>query len=194
MDKADMLARLRESVHEPYQLGSRSEGTRMIPINHDHSIVVDAGPVKFLVEPRILDDNAVGMVGAGPSQSAIQSQSPDGPLFDDNGPTVHVMGGEDGLEHLRFDCFVNKPHYHYVRYRENQLVTVRLDQYAEGDPVDWTMDHLRRRLADMLDYAGASDLSQGVRDHQPDVLAALDEVDSLVRTARREMSPAGAVG
>jgi hypothetical protein len=191
MDKAKLLARLRESVHEPYQLGSRSTGTQMIPINHDHSIVVAAGPVQFLVEPRILNDEAVSGTGGG-----FEAEGEDSPVFDDLGPTVHVMGAEDGLEHLRFDCFLRKPHYHYVRYADNQLVTVRIDQYAEGDPVDWTLDHLRRRLPEMLEYAGANDLVAAVRDQQGDVLAALDQVEKLVRSAEEEMSqtPAPAFG
>jgi hypothetical protein len=185
MDKAKLLARLREGVHEPYQLGSLSKGTQMIPIKYDNAIPVDAGPLQFLVEPRILTDEAVSDVGNG-----LEAQGGDGPVFDDNGPTVHVMGREDGLEHLRFDCFVNKPHYHYVRYGDNELITVRLDQFAEGDPIDWTVDHLRRRLPEMLEYAGEKDLANGVRDQQTEMLAALDEVERLVRTSMQEMAQA----
>jgi hypothetical protein len=187
MDKAELLTRLREGVHEPYQLGSLSQGTRMIPIDHDCSIPVEAGPLQFLVEPRVLTDAAVAGV-----DDALEGEGGDGPVFDDNGPTVHVMGTEDGLEHLRFDCFLKKPHYHYVRYNSDELITVRLDQFAEGDPIDWTVDHLRRRLPEMLEYAGSTGLANAVRNQQADVLAAVDQVEKFVRSSKEQMAQAPA--
>jgi hypothetical protein len=188
MDKEKLLARLREGVHEPYQLGSQTKGTAMIPIDYECAIPVEAGPLQFLVEPRILTDAAVSGVGNGLEVEG----GGDAPVFDDNGPTVHVMGAEDGLEHLRFDCFLNKPHYHYVRYSTNELFTVRLDQFAEGDPIDWTVDHLRRRLPEMLEFAGSPDLAEAVRDQNADVLAAIDQVEKFVRSSKEQMAQAPA--
>jgi hypothetical protein len=187
MDKEEILARLREGIHEPYQLGSQTTGTAMIPIDHGCSIPVEAGPLQFLVEPRILTDAAVSGV-----ENGLEAEGGGEAVFDDNGPTVHVMGAEDGLEHLRFDCFVKKPHYHYVRYSTNELFTVRLDQFAEGDPIDWTVDHLRRRLPEMLEFAGCPDLAQAVRDQRAHVLAAIDEVEKFVRTSKEQMAQAPA--
>ena len=47
--------------------------------------------------------------------------------FDDYGPTLHVCGTADGLEHLRFDCFEHEPHYHYIRNHEQSNVICRID-------------------------------------------------------------------
>ena len=87
------------------------------------------------------------------------------------------------MEYLRFDCFANKPHYHYGRYSEGELITVRIDQYAEGDPVDWTIGRLRARLPEMLEYAGAQPLADYVRDHKADILEVVDQIEALLRKA-----------
>ena len=41
-------------------------------------------------------------------------------VVDDRGVSLHVYGEQDGewREFLRFDCFAEDPHYHYVGWRE----------------------------------------------------------------------------
>ena len=56
-------------------------------------------------------------------------------VFDDYGATLHVNGTVDGLEHLRFDCFENEPHYHYVRNADGGNLICRIDEVAVGDPL-----------------------------------------------------------
>jgi hypothetical protein len=178
VNKSDALAIVRNATYEFYQLGMRFQGATMIPLNADNSISLDAGPLRFVVEPRILDDTVIATEDEDSPQDGDR-----GPIFNDYGPSLHVFSTGDGLEYLRFDCFVNKPHYHYGRYSEGELLTVRIDQYAEGDPLDWTIGRLRTRLPEMLDYAGAHELASYVRDHNSEILAVIDEIEALMRKA-----------
>ena len=59
--------------------------------------------------------------------------------FDDHGASLHVFGAEDGLEHLRFDCFEQEPHYHYIDQAEVGNTVVRIDELAVGDPIEFTL-------------------------------------------------------
>ena len=84
---------------------------------------------------------------------------------DDEGVSIHVFGERDGhlIEYLRFDCFDEQPHYHYV-FPEPSAPTQRimLDTAAEGDGMRWTMERLRTRLAPMLEHAHAVGLAKRV--------------------------------
>src|ERR1700738_3394318 len=94
--------------------------------------------------------------------------------FNDFGASLHVYGAEDGLEHLRFDCFEDQPHYHYIDPDEKANVIVRLDDIAEDDPIDWTTSRLRTRL--------------------PAILAAVDQVHNLLEEAQRRALDRRATG
>ena len=85
----------------------------------------------------------------GSSPNAILDDTYDGAVpteigFDDFGATLHVCGTADGLEHLRFDCFENEPHYHYIDQAAGANVVVRIDELAVGDP-DRVLARVRRR-------------------------------------------------
>jgi hypothetical protein len=178
VNKSDALAIVRNATYEFYQLGMLFKGATMIPLNADNSVSLDAGPLRFVVEPRILDDT---VIATETDDGQVEADS--APIFNDYGPSLHVFGTSDGLEYLRFDCFANKPHYHYGRYSEGELITVRIDQYAEGDPVDWTIGRLRTRLPEMLDYAGAKALADYVREHKDAIVEVVDKIEGLLRKA-----------
>ena len=89
----------------PYRRGNRYQQLP-IPMVTEHCIPVDAGAVQLVVESRQLTNEIINDTYDG----AVESPSP----FDDFGATLHVLGTADGLEHLRFDCFENEPHYHYI--------------------------------------------------------------------------------
>ena len=95
-----------------------------------------------------------------------------------------MNGTVDGLEHLRFDCFENEPHYHYVRNADGGNLICRIDQHAEGDPIDWTLNRLRERLPEMLEFAGVPELAAQTRADHEKVLAVIDEVAELLGKAR----------
>lgn len=146
-----------------------------IPPVPDHCVSVDAGPLRFVVEARQLTDEVI---------AKLTGQPPDTEGFDDFGPSLHVFGSADGLEHLRFDCFEKDPHYHYFFHAKNENLVCRLDDVAEGDPVGWTLERLRGRLPEMLEYAGASELSAATRRDISSIDVAVERVARLFEEAR----------
>jgi hypothetical protein len=179
MDRETVLKMLRESTLEPYQLGLAFRRP-MIPLVRERSVDLPAGPLRFVVEGRHLTDDAVA--GALREEKASDAAE----MFDDYGPTLHVFGAADGMEHLRFDCFAHKPHYHYVQEGGAVNVVCRIDQIAEGDVVEWAIDRVRRRLPEMLEHCGASDLAEQVREGESQILPVIDEVAALLRQAREQ--------
>jgi hypothetical protein len=91
------------------------------------------------------------------------------------------------VEHLRFDCFEEQPHYHYVDYASNINRIVRIDEIAVGDPIAWTVQCLRTRLAEMIAYAGDEALASKVTDNHVAVQSAVEEVAALLETARAKV-------
>src|SRR5262249_13592900 len=97
--------------------------------------------------------------------------------------SLHVCGTDDGLEHLRFDCFENEPHYHYIHHAEGGNTVVRIDELAIGDPVVFTLNCVEHHLADMLRYSGAEGLADAVASNPADVSAAVGRVRALMEQA-----------
>jgi hypothetical protein len=162
----------------PYQRGNYYQ-VMPIPAIAEHCIGVDAGPLRFEVESRELtNDILLTQLPAGSVQVA------DDVAFDDFGASLHVCDALDGLEHLRFDCFENEPHYHYINNAEGGNLICRIDEVAEGDPINWTVGRLRDRLPEMLESCGATVLAQRTRDNLPAVLAAIDQVAALLDKTR----------
>ena len=74
----------------------------------------------------------------------------------DEGVAIHVYADLEGkrTELLRFDCFVDAPHYHYgPDGRDERLF---LDCTADGAPIPWALNKLRSRMVPMLVRAGYS--------------------------------------
>ncbi|WP_244931499.1 hypothetical protein [Nocardioides sp. W7] len=164
---------------EAYLLG-RTYAVMPIPMVPEHCVEVPAGPLTFVVEARRLSDEAI-------NENAFDRGRPDQTVvsgIDDGGACVHVLDAEDGLEWLRFDCFDNEPHYHYVRNGESANQVVRFDQFAEGDPETWTLQRLRTSLPAMLRYAGAAALAETVA--EADLTAAVDEVARVLLRSRAD--------
>ena len=114
---------------------------------------IDAGPLRFGIEYRLLSE---AVTAASPVAAANGTDKGDGAL-DDRGVSLHVYGVRDGeaLEHLRFDCFDEDPHYHYISWTDRSNVMLHLDPIADGDALQWTLERLRTRLPQMLEHAGA---------------------------------------
>jgi hypothetical protein len=152
-----------------------------IPMVPEACVPVPAGPVTFVVESRRLTDAAIGANERRQGKGAVAPE----PLgVDDGGASLHVLGAEDGLEHLRFDCFDLEPHYHYIHNDQQMNVVVRIDTHAEGDPVRWATSRVRARLPEMLAHAGATELSRRSARASGEIAAALDEVERLLEAAR----------
>jgi len=118
----------------------------------------DAGAVVIGVEYRLLDDAIAAAhrpVSADGRDAGVTTD------LDDRGVSIHVFGVRDGerLEHLRFDCFDEDPHYHYVSWRDRSNEMIHIDPVADGDPLEWALARLRTRLPQMLARAGAEDVA-----------------------------------
>jgi hypothetical protein len=148
------------------------------PVAHEPEIttLIEAGPITFGVEPRIFDPVAEA---AKLTAEEIAAAGPDA-LFHsdqiDGGVCVHVFGTEGLDEYLRFDCFDDEPHYHYiVPGRGNMLV--HFDRVANGPMLDWTLRTLRERLPELLAQLGAEDLVASLP--AKELAHALDEVERV---------------
>jgi hypothetical protein len=73
------------------------------------------------------------------------------------GWSVHVCGADDGHEYLRFDCFDEDPHYHYIHRTAANEPPVNhvycFDPTADGPMWAWAKQRIRSRLPDMLRQA-----------------------------------------
>jgi hypothetical protein len=170
----------------PYQRGFYYSMPPIAPVA-EHCRPVAAGPITFVVESRLL------------TTAILATELPEVELtgdYDDFGATVHVCDNQ-GVEHLRFDCFEHEPHYHYLLNAEGGQLVCRIDEVANGDPVQWTLERLRHRLSPMLALAGAHQLAGDVEAQQAVVTGAVDQVAELLYRAsadanrRRGPAPAG---
>jgi hypothetical protein len=161
----------------PYRRGNRYE-LMPIPMVPEHCITVAAGAVNLLVESRQLTDQIL-------ADTYPDGEAPDAAVhFDDFGASLHVCGADDGIEYLRFDCFENEPHYHYIYPEPGANTIVRIDELALGDPIDFTLACVLNRLPEMLANTGAVALVDTVRGQGEQLSAAVAEVRSLMERAR----------
>jgi hypothetical protein len=158
----------------PYRRGNRYDQLP-IPMVTEHCIRIDGGAVQLVVESRRLTNDII-------AAAVHDSVAPEIP-FDDFGATLHVCGKADGLEHLRFDCFENEPHYHYIEQANGTNTVVRIDELAVGDPVEFSLACVEHHLPDMLRHCGVADLADEVADRPDQVSAAIPEVRELMRKA-----------
>ena len=118
-----------------------------------------AGALRIGVQYRVLDDAIAAAADAG---LAAASGGERGQVtgLDDRGVALHVCAEQDGewREFLRFDCFQEDPHYHYVSHRERKNEMVQLDPIADGDALAWALERIRTRLPQMLARAGGADV------------------------------------
>jgi hypothetical protein len=158
----------------PYRRGIRFDRAP-IPMDEEHCIPVDAGPVQFVVESRRLTNDVIDNTYHGDFYPKV--------AFDDGGATLHVCGAADGLEYLRFDCFENEPHYHYIDNAAGTNTVVRIDELAVGDPVEFSLNCVEHHLADMLRNCGVDTLADEVTGEHEKVSAALIDIRELMRRA-----------
>ena len=159
----------------PYRRGNRYEQLP-IPMVAEHCVTVDAGAVQLVVESRQLTNEILDDTYHGAVDTEIG--------FDDFGATLHVCGTADGLEYLRFDCFENEPHYHYIEPAAGANTVVRIDELAVGDPIEFSLACVEHHLPDMLRNCGVADLADAVAGQLDRVHAAVTEVRELMAKAR----------
>jgi hypothetical protein len=141
---------------------------------------LDAGPLRIGVEYRKVDPEALKKIYADTEHLAeLEATSPEGG-FTDEGVSIHVVNVADGFEYLRFDMFLDEPHYHYVNKATDANTIVNFDTIAHGPMVDWTLTQLRTRLPEMLRYVGAADVADVIDDGVAALLA--DQVEAHLRS------------
>ena len=163
----------------PYRRGNRY-AMLPIPMVAEHCIPVDAGAVQLVVESRQLTNQILDYTYHGTADADVH--------FDDFGATLHVCGTADGLEHLRFDCFENEPHYHYIEQAVPANTIVRIDELAVGDPIEFSLACVEGHLADMLRNCGVEALAEQVAGQMDRVHAAVAEVRELMTKARQPVA------
>ncbi len=139
---------------------TRYEVMPIAPVDSQTSYF-DADAVVIGVEYRLLDD---AIAAASATVAAKGSDRGVATGIDDRGVAIHVFGvrGKEQLEHLRFDCFDEDPHYHYVSWRDRTNEMIHIDPIADGDPLEWALARIRTRLPQMLARAGAADVAARV--------------------------------
>jgi hypothetical protein len=151
-----------------------------IPPVEAQSECFDAGPVTIWVEYRLLDDAIAA------AHTVVEGFEGSVESIDDRGVSLHVFGepapGGERIEYLRFDCFDEDPHYHYVSYEHQTNEMVHLEKAAMGDPLEWALERIRTRLPQMLQRAGASGLAARVE--APCVEEVLPKVAEAAYRAR----------
>lgn len=167
------------------ELGFRSTVTPIPPIEaNTHR--VPAGAVTLALEHRQLTAEIIRDTFADAPEQLQEVERVQAPeLFDDQGFSVHVFASASGKEILRFDMFDDDPHYHYIHPGIDNIV-VAFDANANGPMWDWTIQCLRRRLGQMLEYAGRPELAGAL---DPELIALgvseLERVKHGISTAVR---------
>jgi hypothetical protein len=163
----------------PYRRGNRYDRLP-IPMVEEHCIPVDAGAVQLVVESRRLTNEILADTFQGAVDPVV--------VFDDHGATLHVLGADDGLEHLRFDCFEQEPHYHYIDQGAVTNTVVRIDELAVGDPIEFSLACVEQHLPAMLGNCGVPALAAEVAGRMDEVLAAMTEVRALMLRAQQPVA------
>jgi len=93
------------------------------------------------------------------------------------GATLRVLGEVDGqlTELLRFDDFIDSPHYHVPASGPATL----FDQARFGEPLAWFVSQLRDHLSDLLTEAGYEQIltavdAGAVADHAGEIRTAME--------------------
>ncbi len=150
-----------------------------------------AGAVTFGLEQRELDEATVRAAYTNEQReaSAIDDVH-DGALADDGGLSVHVCESATRRELLRFDCFAQTPHYHYIPVDGGNRA-IAFDADANGPMVPWALTCLRSRLPGMLAQTGAVELASLI-----DTRAIELAVDALAAEVHRRQGeePDGQAG
>ena len=161
----------------------------ILPLPHipEHTELIEIGPITIGVGCRVLNDETAAdyLRSVGYNPRPEEGDAGFGNMgAEDGGISIHVFGNESGelLEHFRFDCFEDEPHYHYVYQREKAQRRVFLDPVLEGDAQRWALDRLRTHLPQILESVGQTELARRV--DLAAISAALPQVEAAIERAQ----------
>jgi hypothetical protein len=134
-----------------------------IPPIAAHTEYFEAGVIRIGVEYRVLTDAVASAIRAS-LQGAQGTETGKLENLNDCGVSLHVFGGdgEQAREYLRFDCFQEEPHYHYVNWAASSNELLHIDPVADGDPLAWALQRICTRLPQLLIRAGADEIAKRV--------------------------------
>ncbi len=80
----------------------------------------------------------------------------------DWGATLRIFGNESGkrVEALRFDCFMNKPHFHYAPGPNSENHDI--DKNQTPNALTWVLGKLKTELPAMIQHAGYHEIARTV--------------------------------
>lgn len=132
----------------------------LLPVPHDHDATtyLEAGVLTVGVEYRQFDP---AVAAANYTAEQIAEAGGLEALFSDEGMSLHVFATDGLVEYLRFDCFDDEPHYHYI-VPETGNTFVRYDAVSNGPMLPWAAQAIRQRSQEMLRAVGAGDLADAV--------------------------------
>lgn len=127
-----------------------------IPPVEEHTEFFQAGVIRFGVEYRVLTPE-IAAASRLHLQAATGTDDVVVEELADCGVSVHVFGATEAheREYLRFDCFTEDPHYHYVNWDAPSNEVLHLDPVTQGDPLQWALRTIETRLPHLLRRAGA---------------------------------------
>ena len=118
---------------------------------------------------------------AGSVSIVVRHELWDGNVQDhaDQGVAITVVGDVGGTETtlLRFNCFdIEKS---YVYGPEGRNKTYRMDPTVDGNPISWTVNHLKTNLTVLLNEAGYGELAASA--DQDAIAKQATEIESTAR-------------
>jgi hypothetical protein len=128
-----------------------------IPPIDKHMERFAVGPITIGVEYRVISEDVVAASGVAKGPISVVG-------LNDKGVSIHIyLKTADGdRERLRFDCFEDDPHYHYVCWSAPWHDVVFFDEVSNGDLMVWSLNCIRTRLPQMLERAGIESATQYV--------------------------------
>jgi len=127
-----------------------------IPADMAHTKLIGVGQFEIGIQFRELRDDIVARQNLERAKGDTRGKVEN---LDDVGVAIHVFYVSDDklTEVLRFDCFNDEPHYHYVNWAAKRNDIVWLDPTAMGDSLQWSIHAIATRLQPMVDFALGED-------------------------------------
>jgi hypothetical protein len=152
-----------------------------IPALMTHTELYSAGPIQLGVEYRLLNEEIIAEeFGPDAREQFGKNVPPDmQSQVDEDGVSIHVFNKTGRREFLRFDCFEDYPHYHYIENDVGHQTVHGYDAAAHGPMDEWVIECITLRLPEMLRKAGEAKLAQELDPHAieqilPQVVLAIE--------------------
>ena len=152
-----------------------------IPALMAHTELYPAGPIQLGVEYRLLNEEIIEEEYGADARAQFGNDVPPDlqSQVDEDGVSIHVFDQSGTRELLRFDCFEDYPHYHYIHNAVGHQTVHDYDAAAHGPMHEWVIERLRAHLPEMLRSADEDELAKEIDTRaiervMPDVVRAIE--------------------